>query len=79
MILSKIKLYGTIALGFAVTILFALWKTEKAGRVKDKLNGMIIAQKKTAASTKATMEGLANEQKDIAKADIDNPKRNDFE
>jgi len=77
--LSSIKLYATIALGFAVTILYALLKAEKAGRIKDKVDGMITAQKKTNAATKATMEGLANEQKDIAKANIDNGKRDDFE
>ena len=77
--LSSIKLYGTIALGFAVTILFALWKTEKAGRAKDKVKGMIVAQKKTAAATKATMEGLANEQEAINKANIVNDERNDFD
>lgn len=77
--LGKIKLYVTIALGFAVTILFALWKTEKAGRAKDKVDGMITAQKKTEAATKATMEGLKNEQEAIAKANTTNDKRNDFE
>ena len=43
--LSTLKTWGLIGLGFAATILFALFKSEKAGRAKDKLDGIVTARK----------------------------------
>jgi len=77
--LGTIKTWGMIILGAALAIVTILFKSEQAARAREKLAGAVIAQKKTNAATKATMEGLADEQEAVKKAKLNNPKRDDFE
>lgn len=66
--LSTLKTWGLIALGFAFTIAFALFKNEAAGRAKDKLKGEVQARKTAKVVSKAMMEGINNEKVEIDKA-----------
>lgn len=75
--LSKIKTYGLIGLGFVATILFALFKSEKAGRAKDKLDGIVTARKIEHEAATQLNEDLERERKENEKAAND-IKRDDF-
>lgn len=78
--MGKIKLYGLIALSLLATIFFALFKSEQAGRAKDRLKGEIQARKTGQAANEAMMGGLNDEEAANNKAaDPSNTSRNGFE
>jgi len=77
---GKFKTYGLIALSIVATVLFALFKSEQAGRAKEKLKGEIQARKTGEAANKAMIEGKNREDTEIDKVRNSNdPERTGFE
>ena len=59
--ISTIKTWGMIALGFALTIVYALLQVQVAGRAKDKLALEVENRKVQAQAIKEINQGLNNE------------------
>ena len=59
--LSTLKTWGMVALGFGLTIFFALFQMEKAGRAKDKLALEVENRKVQNQAIKEINKGLNNE------------------
>lgn len=59
--LSSIKTWGMIALGFCLTVVYALLQMEKADRAAQDLAASVKNRKIQAEAIKAINEGLNNE------------------
>lgn len=58
---STLKTWGMVALGFVLTVVYALLQSEKAGRARDELAISVKTRKVQAKAAKAVNKGLANE------------------
>jgi hypothetical protein len=59
--LSTLKTWGMVAVGFALTVVYALLQVEKAGRAKDKLAIAVNNRKIQAEAIKEINKGLNRE------------------